>query len=190
MSLVTSPTTRFTVHDYFRMAEAEVFGNYRVELINGRVYRMPAQGNAHMVAVSNAIDALFQVKLSNDWVIVQGTLRLDRFSAPDPDLLWLPVPKRTPEHEWPSPILLIEVSDRTYRKDSGVKLRKYAHAAIPDYWIFNLPADRIEVYRDPQNPTGRVADCRYSSVSPFTRGQSIAPLARPQVQIAIDDLLP
>jgi Uma2 family endonuclease len=143
-----------------------------------------------MVAISKATETLLHVKLPNDWVIIQGTFRLDRLSAPDPDLLWLPVPQATPEHEWPAPILLIEVSDRTYRKDSGIKLRKYAQSAIPDYWIFNLPAGRVEVYRQPKNPTGRLSDCRYASSKHFSRGERISVLARPQVELAVDDLLP
>jgi Uma2 family endonuclease len=190
MSRVTLPTTRFTVDEYFRMAEADVFGDARVELINGRIYRMAPQGNPHMVSISKAAEAVFRVKLPNDWLIIQGTFRLDRLSAPDPDLLWLPVPKGTPEHEWPAPVLLIEVSDRTYRKDSGIKLRKYAQWGVPEYWIFNLSAERIEAYREPQNPTGRLADCRYASVKHFFRGDRIPVLARPQVQLAVDDLLP
>jgi Uma2 family endonuclease len=190
MSRVTLPTTRFTVQEYFRMAEADVFGDARVELINGRIYRMAPQGSPHMVAISKAAEALFRVKSPTDWVIIQGTFRLDRFSAPDPDLLWLGVPKGTPEHEWPAPILLIEVSDRTYRKDSGIKLRKYAQWGVPDYWIFNLAAKRLEVCREPKNPTGRLADCHYASVKHFFPGESIIVLARPQVQLAVDDLLP
>jgi Uma2 family endonuclease len=190
MSRVTLPTTRFTVEDYFRMAEADVFGSARVELINGRIYRMAPQRNPHMVAITRISKVLHRIVPATEWPIIQGTLRLDRHSAPDPDLLWLPVPEGTPEHKWPSPILLIEVSDTTYRKDSGIKLRKYAQAKIRDYWIVNLPADRIEVYRDPQNPTRRLADCRYASVAHFSRGESIVPLLRPEVQFAVNDLLP
>ena len=85
MSRVTSPTTRFTYADFMRMVDADIFGTRRVELINGRVYRTPAQHDPHMSAVSGIIDALNAVKLPSDWVIVQGTLRLDTFSAPDPD---------------------------------------------------------------------------------------------------------
>ena len=172
------------------MAKAGVFGNARVELINGRIYRIPAQGNPHMLAISRAAKALFREASATEWVIIQGTFGLDRFSAPDPDLLWLPVPEGAPEHEWPTPILLIEVSDRTYRKDSGIKLRKYAQLDVPEYWIFNLPADRIEVYRDPRKPTRRLADCHYAFVKHFFRGERISVLARPQVTLVVDDLLP
>jgi Uma2 family endonuclease len=190
MSRVTLPTTRFTFPEFMRMVDADVFGTTRVELINGRIYRMAPQRDPHMIAISKITETLYRLKQSTDWVIVQGTLRLDAFSAPDPDFQWCDVPVGTPEHRRRLPILLIEVSDTSYRKDSGVKLRKYAEHGIKDYWIVNLVADRVEVYRDPENPTGKPADCRYGSVQHFGRGQSIVLLQRPTVSLAVGDLLP
>lgn len=189
MSRVTLPHTRFTVDEFVRLVEADAFGTTRVELLNGRMYFM-TQKERHMAAMSKATKAFNRVCRPDDWVIFQGTLRLDRLSVPDPDVLWLPVPENTPHHQWPHPILLVEISDTTYRKDSGAKLRKYAYHGIADYWIENLKASRVEVHRDPQNPTGRERDCRYASVEHFGRGQSIPVLARPGVTLDVDELLP
>jgi len=159
-------------------------------LINGRIYRIPAQGAPHMAAITLGNKALSRVAGPGDWIISQGTLTLNRYSAPDPDLLWMPVPLGTPVHEWPDPLLLIEISDTTYRKDSGIKLRTYAFHGVPEYWIENLAADRIEVYRQPRNPSGRLRDCQYASVEHYGRGQMIHLLARPTVALAVDELLP
>jgi Uma2 family endonuclease len=189
MSRVTLPHTRFTVDEFVRLVEADAFGTTRVELLNGRMYFL-TQGGPHMAAVSKATQAFNRVKRASDWVIFQGTLRLDRMSAPDPAVLWLPVPENTPAHEWPDPILLVEISDTTYRKDSGPKLRKYAYHRIPEYWIENLAAARIEVYREPRNPTGHQRDCYYDSVEHFQRGQSISVQARSGVTLVVDELLP
>jgi Uma2 family endonuclease len=189
MSRVSQPHVRFTYDEFVRLVESDVLGTTRVELLNGRMYFM-TPGGRHMAAMSNATEAFNRAKAPRDWVIFQGTLRLDRRSAPDPDVLWLPVPKNTPEHLWPDPVLLVEVSDTTYRKDAGVKLRKYAYHRVPEYWIENLAADRIEVYREPQNPTGRPRDCGYASVQHYGRGQHIPVSARPGVTLAVDELLP
>jgi Uma2 family endonuclease len=189
MSRVTAPTTRFTLAEFERLVDADALGTQRVELVNGRIYFM-TQGPPHMHAVSKASKTLQAVCPSSEWIVIQGTLRLDRFNAPDPDLMWVPVAPGSPEHLWPMPILVAEISDKTYKKDSGVKLRKYAQARISDYWIFNLGANRVEIYRDPQNPTGRLIDCHYGSVSHVVRGQSISLLRRPSVVLAVDDLLP
>jgi hypothetical protein len=62
-----------------RMVDADVFGTTRVELINGSVYRRPAQRDPHMIAVSKICKLLNRVSLDTDWIIIQGTLRLDAF---------------------------------------------------------------------------------------------------------------
>ena len=190
MPSVTSPTTRFTAAEFERMCEAGIFGSRRVELINGRIYRMPAQLDPHMMSISKTNRALVAIVPETEWLVVQGTLRLDRNTTVDPDFMWLPVPLGTPNRQWPSPLLLIEISASTYRKDAGPKLRKFAKNGIRDYWIANLNADRVEIYRDPQNPTGKLRDCRYATVTHHARGETIALLARPEATFLVDDLLP
>jgi Uma2 family endonuclease len=44
-------------------------------------------------------------------------------------------------------VLVIEVSDSTYRDDAGEFLREYEAAQVPLYWIVNIPARCVEVYR-------------------------------------------
>jgi Uma2 family endonuclease len=190
MVRVTSPSTRFTVAEYFKMARGGVFGDRRTELINGRIYRMAPQALPHMTCLSKGAKLLMRLALETDWVFRGGTMRIDKYSAPEPDLLWLPVPIGTPLAQWPSPVLLIEISDTSYKKDSGVKLQKYAEHAIPDYWIVNVNEDSVEVYRDPQSRTNLPQDSFYASRQRFTRGQSIPLLLRPDVSIPVADLLP
>ena len=189
MSRVTLPHTRFTVDEFVRLVDANAFGTTRVELLNGRMYFM-TQKEPHVIAISKADDLIHRLKRRDDWLRVQGTYRLDQHSAPDPDLLWLACPIATPPDRWPAPPLLVEVSDTTYRKDGGPKLRKYAFHGVPDYWIEHLKEDRIEVHRDPQNPTGRERDCYYADVQHFGRGETITLLGRPGVTLAVDELLP
>ena len=190
MSHVTLPTTRFSVADFERMVEADVFGTERVELINGRVYRMPAQLDPHMMAIAKTNRALLAVVPQSEVLFVQGTIKLDPFTAVDPDFMWIAAAVGTPEHQRPAPLLVIEVSHTTYKKDGGIKLRKYAQFGIRDYWIENLNEDQIEVYRDPVNPTGKSSGCKFATVRHCKRGESISPLQRPAVSLAVDDLLP
>src|SRR5437773_2228169 len=136
--IATSPKVRFTVAEYFRMNKAGVFGAARVELIDGRIIRMHAQAHPHRWAISKGsrkLLALFPAE--KFWVVVQGTLSLGKFNAPDPDFHILNIPEGTPQRKLPKPFLVIEVSDTTYRYDSGLKLRRYAEAGIKEYWIVN-----------------------------------------------------
>src|SRR5256885_13101232 len=123
--LATSKKARFTVKEYFRMSEAGVFDDRRVELIEGRIVPLHAQAHPHRWAISKGSQVLLaNFPLDKYWVVVQGTLTLGKFNAPDPDLHVFDVPAGTAEKKLPKPFLVIEVSDKTYRKDSGIKLRR------------------------------------------------------------------
>jgi len=189
MSRVTTPTIRFTVDEYYRMAEAGVLGRRRTELINGRIRKMAPQLDPHVFVISKTNRTLSRIFSDDEMLVVQGTINLDRYTSVDPDFMWFNVPLGTPEYDRPLPLLLIEVSNTTYRKDSGIKLRKYAKAGISDYWIINIPHGRIEVYQDPSNPTGRAPDWRYGTVRHFVRGERITLKNRPEVTLGVDDLL-
>lgn len=190
MPLVTSKSTRFTAAEFERMCDAGVFGSRRAELISGRIYRVAAQKLPHAYTISRANRVFVANVPPTETLFVQSTFRLDPMTTVDPDFLWIAKPIGTPGDLLGSPVLILEVADTTYRKDSGPKLRTYAWNGVRDYWISNVKADRVEVYRDPQNPTGNVDDCRYASVTHHHRGETIASLVRPQATFRVDDLLP
>ncbi len=80
--------------------------------------------------------------------------------------------------------LLVEVSDKTLRKDRTKKRDSYARA---DYWIINLVDRHLEVYRDPAlTPSGHA----YKTVTTLFDGDTVAPLSGPSSTIAYGDLLP
>jgi len=183
-------TPLFSVQEYMKMDRAGVFER-RVELINGRIHRTPAQAHSHMWAISKSSYA-FRSRLSpaQFWVIVQGTLILDRNSAPDPDLYILDSQEGLVPPLYARPILVLEISDKTYSRDSGVKLRKYASAGIGDYWIMNFKARQIEVYRDPVNVSGGPKGWRYNDTKHYHHGESIRMLLAPNLDMAVDELMP
>jgi Uma2 family endonuclease len=182
---------RWTVDQYFRMSEAGIFDNRRVELLNGEIIEVQAQANPHRMAITKGSALLLQhFPLTTHWVVVQGTFLLSKLSAPDPDFHIFDVPAGTPDNQLPLPFLVVEVSDTTYRKDSGPKLRAYAASGVRDYWIVNIPAQRVEVYRSPENPAGKKSGCRYADRTFCSRGQQVQLLARPDLSFAVDALLP
>ena len=181
---------RWTVDQYFRMSELGVLDNRRVELLNGEIIEVSAQATPHRAAITNISDLLLPAFRGSAWVVIQGTLRLSKFSAPDPDFHVIAAPVGTPDEKLPRPSLVIEVSDTTYRKDSGPKLRTYASVGIPDYWIVNLTRQRVEVYRQPTNLTARWSGWQYASVAMLGRGDRVSPLMRPDLDFAVDQILP
>lgn len=189
MSQIASNPVRFTLFEYIRMSDAGIFGSRRTELVGGRIKKMAPQKDRHMWAVSKISRSLVHATAWTDMLIVKGTLYLDDWNAPEPDFQLFDVPVGTPTEKLPPPILLIEVSDSTYRRDSGSKLRLYARAGIADYWIVNLRESRVEVYRNPENPTGNDSDWRYASVNQLGVGESVAMLKRPKAKFEVEGML-
>jgi Uma2 family endonuclease len=181
---------RWTVKDYFRMAEAGVLDDRRVELIDGELIEVPAQANPHRASITKISRLLNKAFGPSYWVVIQGTLLLPPYGAPDPDFHVFDVPVGTPDSRLPRPLVVIEVSDTTYLKDSTLKLQMYARAGIEDYWIVNIPEERVEVYREPENPTGLRTGWRYADVRVFERGESVSLLKRPKVAFKVDAILP
>src|ERR1700722_7864846 len=190
MSQVASNPIRFTVAEYERMSDAGIFDGRRVELIAGRIVKMPPQKNPHRWAISKINTLLVRAITDKEWLVIEGTLFLGGDSAPEPAFHLCDVPGGTPDEKLPRPILVIEVSDSTYKRDSGSKLRLYARAGIEDYWIVNLLERRVEVYRQPKNPTEKKAGWRYGSVQLLVPGQTVSMLKRPSVSFAVGQLLP
>jgi Uma2 family endonuclease len=189
--IATAKNVRFTVDEYMKMADAGVFGSRRVELLEGRIVRMAAQAHPHRWSMSKTSRA-FQSRFSpaRFWVVNQGTLILSRYGAPDPDIHVFDVPEGTDEELLPKAFVVVEISDTSYRKDSGIKLRSYAAAGIRDYWIVNLQTKRVEVYRRPDNPTKKKSGWRYAEVRYFKPGQKIPLLAYPKVAIPVSEIIP
>ena len=129
-------------------------------------------------------DCLRRVFGSGFHVRMQHPLAADDYSEPEPDVAVVTGTIRDYRDSHPTlAVLIVEVSDESLHHDRTVKQRLYAQCGIPEYWILALPDARLEVHRDP-------AEDGYRSVTKYAAGDSVAPLARPNAQIVVDDLLP
>jgi Uma2 family endonuclease len=176
----------FTVDEYYRMAEAGILTEEsRVELIDGVIIDMPPIGPEHAGSVDGLGDLLRASFGGRVIVRSQNPVHLGLRSEPEPDFALL---RRRDDyyrkvHPLPDDIyLLIEVSDSTLRHDLKTKASLYARAGIQEYWIVDLIHRVIVVHRDPSRS-------RYRSVQQIQPGDTVAPLAFPDVPLAVSDLL-
>jgi len=79
-------------------------------------------------------------------------------------------------------ILLVEISDSSLERDREVKLALYAIAGIQEYWIEDVQADVLLVFRNP-------ARDHYLTALTFHRGERVAPVALPDIQFGVSDML-
>ncbi len=134
----------------------------RVELLDGVLVDVSPPGPAHSAIVA-WLTRQFVSGVGHREVRVQDLLLVDGgFLMPD-----LMVIDPLPRDRQPSTAaLVIEVAVTTQRYDAAKALR-YAGAAVPEYWIVDPPARRVEVHRRP-TPTG------YAEITSYRDGEQIA----------------
>ena len=177
---------RFTADEYQRMGEVGILSeDDRVELIDGEIVAMTPIGTRHNACVNRANRALVRAAADDAIVQSQGSVRLDFYSEPQPDLVLL-----RPQADFyasrpagPDDILLvIEIAQSSIRYDRDVKAPFYATAGIVEYWLVDLNTNVVWRYSSPEQGT-------YGSVEQYRRGQSIAPALLPACVIDVDVLL-
>ncbi|HEY7067276.1 MAG TPA: Uma2 family endonuclease [Chloroflexota bacterium] len=182
----TLATYRFTVDEYYRMAEAGILTPVqRVELIEGEIVAMAPIWNRHAACVDRLTHD-FVLGLGDQAIVrVQGPLRLHDYSEPEPDLIILRPRSDFYASGHPGPgdtLLVIEVADTTERYDRQVKVPLYARAGIPEVWLVDLTAGTVTIYREP-SPTG------YAQVIVVSGDDALSPLAFPEFRLTAAHVL-
>jgi Uma2 family endonuclease len=150
---VAAARRRFTREEYHRMAEVGILKpTDRVELIRGEIIEMSPPGRRHIAFVNNLNQLLVLRLAARAIVSVQNPVVLTEDTEPQPDLAIcrdraVRYKDREPHAE--DVVLLIEVADTSLRYDRSTKLRLYAAAGVPEYWLVDCTAESIEVFRTP-----------------------------------------
>jgi Uma2 family endonuclease len=180
---VPLPRRLFTVDEYYQMAKVGIIrDDERVELLDGEIVPMNPIGSPHAWCVTRLMEAFVPI-IGAFRLIVQNPVRLDQKAEPEPDITILR--RDAPQDRHPGPtdaLLVIEVADSSIKKDRGRKRAMYARARIQEYWIVDLNADRIEVYRQP-GARG------YRSSTLVARGKTISPLCAPDLVVDVTTVL-
>lgn len=115
----------------------------------------------------------------------QNPVRLGTHAEPQPDIAVVKARREGYRAKHPGPddiLLIIEVADTSPQRDRDLKIPLYAQARIPDVWLVNLPADGIEVYREPRG--GHYAEIRTAHC-----GENLTPLLLPGITLRVDDIV-
>jgi Uma2 family endonuclease len=168
------------------MAEAGLFlGGPHVELIEGEVIEMRPIGSRHAGCVDD-LNSLLAHQIGRLAIIrVQGPIRIDEHSEPQPDIALLKPRRDSYRRSHPTPpdvLLVIEIADTSANYDRSVKLPLYARAGIPESWLIVLPKDTIEVYSEP-------GDGKYTRIQRFKRGKTLTSPTVASLSLKVDDIL-
>ncbi len=162
-----------------------------IELIDGYLVEMSPNHPPHASTVNRLSETLLLALRGRAILRTQSPVSLvAQGSEPEPDVAVVkPAHRRyAKRHPGPEDIhLLCEVADSSLAYDRKVKLDLYARAGIGEYWIINLSDRVLEVYRQPVVVGRRAA---YQVRLELLPNQRIAPLAFPDVEIALRDIFP
>lgn len=176
----------FNTAEYHRMVEAGILSeDDRTELIEGEVIRMSPIGSRHAACVDN-LGRILNRRVGDAAVVrVQNPVHLDDFSEPQPDVALLRPRADFYADSHPAPddvLLVIEVADTSAGYDREVKVPLYARAGIPEVWVVDLTADRVEVYTRPEGGA-------YAHAARAGRGEELSPGQFPSLTLRADDVL-
>jgi Uma2 family endonuclease len=177
---------RFTVDDYHKMVDAGILTeDHRVELLDGEIIEITPISPRHVACVIRLGDML--TRRGGDPVLVstQNPVILSDLSLPEPDVVVIRRPDDVsgawmPRHT--DTLLVVEVAETSLHRDRTKKLPLYAQAGIPEVWIVNLPAERIEVYRDP-------TESGYATSTIVGHDGTLSPHKVPEISLRTDEVL-
>lgn len=178
---------RFNVDQIYAMLAAGVLTeDDRVELIEGELLDMNPIGSRHSACV-NRLVRLFDRQLQDKIVVsIQNPIRLDSENEPQPDVTVLHPRDDFYESAHPNPAdvyLIVEVADTTLRFDRQVKSRLYARFGIPEYWVADVEARTLEIFRKP------AADGYGQFVKMEKPDEEISPMEFVELKIRLKDIV-
>jgi Uma2 family endonuclease len=177
---------RFSRDEYHRMAQTGILKpDVDVELIDGEIVEMNPIGRRHIGTVDRLADIFVPSVRGHAIVRIQSPIALGEYGEPEPDLVLLRYRADfyTESDETPEDMLLvIEVAETSERYDRRTKGPLYARFGIPELWIVDLTRSRITRYLDPTSEG-------YTTTRIYRRGESLSPLAFPDLLIPVVDVL-
>lgn len=193
---MTTPTThphaapfRFTREQYYQLADLGYFQGRRVERIRGEIVEMSPINWPHTITKNAIANALRFAFAGIGWVNEQGPVTLPE-SDPEPDAAVYrgDMLDYTDHPTAADTLLVVEVAHTSLYYDTTTKAELYAEEGIAEYWVADVNAKTLLVFRDPAHiAAGRHA---YRDVRTLTVADTITPLNAPTHTLAVRDLLP
>ena len=143
-----------TTHDFHKMGEVGILGeDDRIELVDGELIDMAPIGSLHAGTVMRLTSLFVQALAGRAILSPQNPVLLADQSEPQPDIAVLRNRADFYRSSHPVPddvLLLIEVADTSWSYDRDIKVPLYARHDIPEVWLVDPNARKVEVHRQPR----------------------------------------
>jgi Uma2 family endonuclease len=138
---------------YHQAVQAGIFNDQQIELLAGELIQMSPEGEPHANRISELVRYLIR-QLGDRATVRDGhPVTLSPTSEPEPDIAIVADLGREYDthHPYPNNIfLIIEFAYSSLEQDLGQKRQIYAMAGIREYWVVNLKASQVHLYRQPE----------------------------------------
>jgi len=174
---------KWSVREWHELVDTGVLEGKPVELLEGAIIEMSPEGIEHSYTNQSVSDYLTDLLKGKASIRDAHPITLDN-SEPEPDIAIVRLPETIYRHHHPYPqdiYWLIEVSNRTLRKDLEQKVITYARNGIPEYWVIDLKNKKLIVHTHPK-------DSLYSQITEYQSGSFLSQ-AFPDIKINLDQLL-
>jgi Uma2 family endonuclease len=174
---------RFTASDVRRMLEAGILDDERrYEVIDGEIIEMMTPNPPHMRVKRWLLQRLYRQLDDTYWIDSEPSFYLE----PDgdyvvPDIIVYPSGIEAHLLRGADALMVIEVADKSLKKDRGRKARLYARHGVRDYWVVNAVTLVTHRYGAPEGG-------RYTSETEHAPAETLAPLLLPGVTLRIGDV--
>ncbi|NJR63216.1 MAG: Uma2 family endonuclease [Cyanobacteria bacterium CRU_2_1] len=174
---------KWSVEEYHRMVEAGILHGRYVELLAGEIVEMSPETPIHYTTAKRGAKYLEELLSGKADVRFNGPITLAD-SEPEPDIAIVRLPESAYNDRHPAPqdiFWIVEVAKTSLKKDLEIKAAIYATAAIQEYWVLDLSAQQMIVFRNPQ-------EGKY--VEDYTIGEgTMTSLAFTEVSVSVKRLL-
>ena len=180
---------RWTREQYHKLGELGLFDGKRVQLIFGEIVEMSPINWPHALCVGLVAEALRNTLGEVGWVSTHGP-HPTADSEPEPDVRVVPGSIRDYTDHPTVALVVVEVSDSTLFFDTTTKAELYATAGVTDYWVVDINARQLHVFRDPEPLPAGLGATAYRTRRVLTDADTVCPLAAPAASIRVAELLP
>jgi Uma2 family endonuclease len=182
-SVATGPRLmRWTCAEFHQLGDLGVFEGRRAKLIDGVIFEEGPMNPPHAIVLGLVEEAIRVAFGPGWWLRHQSPLVLGLATDPMPDLAVVSGRPRDYTIHPNTAALVVEVADTSLAFDTTEKRLLYAQAGIADYWVVDINARQVLVYRAPQ-----AGD--YTQTRTYTLNESITPEAMPTAVVRVADLI-
>lgn len=178
---------RWTVDLYYAAMEAVLlYEGARMELVRGQIIQLAERPSPRYYRGIDCLKEALIPVFGERCFPTRGVLRISDDTEVEPEALVTRQVRKhyTTAHPTPEDVLLVgEVAETTHGFLLGFKARVYAQAGVPEYWVADIVDRGLFVHREP-------TENGYAYVERYRDGETVSPLAMPNVSITVSDLLP